>query len=107
MTRNEIRIFILKNAMDEIRRCLDATKDSHWRQGLSYEVAGRIQYASSQAQYKIVAWEPSRWMKRGLTDAEKMAFSRELARMQDDGLIMRIGDHGRTVEIRLLEGYTS
>jgi hypothetical protein len=103
-----IRKVILDGARAEIARWLEVDrqnqKERGWQHGMDRFRAANIRQAIEDAKRNEVAYKPSAWLGRALSDAERQAFSRELLAMQNDGLIMRISYGGnRTHEIRLLK----
>jgi hypothetical protein len=97
-----IRKVILDGIKADLAAVHRMVAEPGWCFGLERREQGRLMTQSANARENIVAYEPSHWLGRTLTSAERMAFSRELEQMQADGLIQRMGDYGRTVQVQLL-----
>jgi hypothetical protein len=75
--------------------------DPHSDAGYDRVAAARERRLRRETDSGIVNYEPNRWLGRILSDAECKRWSREVAAMECDGLILRLGD-GRTTQLRLL-----
>lgn len=108
MTRAEIRTCILAGAAAWLEAGVPVENRAWWDK---WDRGGReFLEDDKRVGVKAIPYDPEAWLGRPLDGAERVAFSRELERMQNDGLVERVthdrtyctGSRPRTVAIRLL-----
>ena len=101
MTRAEIRTFILSKTREEIATW--GGRDGSFSLGMTKTNRANAITAMRLARDSAASYDPSAWLGRPLSSAERQAWSRELASMERDGLIARLGPNCRTLAIRLVK----
>lgn len=101
-SKTAIRNLILASALETITAIMKQPVETRWDPGMDRLQAAHERQRRREAESSVVDYEPARWLNRPLDEAERKAFSRELAAMEEAGLIFRLGDNGRTTQLRLL-----
>ncbi len=99
-----IRAFILEKVRASIADHR-APLDRDWWQGMDRMDVARINVKRQYAAEGIADYEPAVWLGRSLEATERQRFARELAAMERDGLLLRLGEP-RTWGILLEEAQT-
>lgn len=100
MSPSEAKKTILDGIHGELKR-IRGINPREWWVGMSRKERGDTATAMYHAKAATVLYEPSRWLSRPLTTAERKALSRALAELEVEGVIERFGD-SRTVHVKLL-----